>query len=76
MTDGKADIRLLSEAEIDSQTLALAELLIDAVDAGASVGFHPPLSLDKARPFFADIRERVRNYWCTVLLEARELRQN
>jgi hypothetical protein len=76
MTDGKTGIRLLSEADIDSQSKVLAELRIDAVDAGASMGFHPPLSLDKARSFFADIRERVRNYWCTVLLEARELRQN
>ena len=53
------EIRLLSAAEIESNSQILAELLIDAVDTGASMGFHPPLSMDKAQSFFVYIGRRV-----------------
>jgi hypothetical protein len=53
------ETRLLSRAEIESHSRTLAELLIDSVDHGASMGFHPPLSLTKAKLFFADIGKSV-----------------
>jgi acetyltransferase len=61
MTDGKADIRLLSEADIDSESKVLAELLIDAVDGGASLGFLPQLHFGKAKSYFAEVGKRVGN---------------
>jgi GNAT superfamily N-acetyltransferase len=53
------EIRLLSAAEIESNSQILTGLLIDSVDAGASMGFHPPLNIDKAQLFFADVGQSV-----------------
>jgi GNAT superfamily N-acetyltransferase len=53
------EVRLLSEADTYANSEVLIELLIDAVDAGASMGFHPPLSLDKGQSFFVDIAKSV-----------------
>lgn len=49
----------------------LCELLIDGVDGGASVGFVQPMTLDKARRFWAGVAEAVARAE-TVLLVARE----
>jgi GNAT superfamily N-acetyltransferase len=56
-----AQLRRLSAAEIESNSQILAGLLIDSVDAGASMGFHPPLSMDKAQSFFAGVGKSVGN---------------
>jgi GNAT superfamily N-acetyltransferase len=54
-----AQLRRLSAAEIESNSQILAGLLIDSVDAGASMGFHPPLSMDKAQSFFTEVGKSV-----------------
>jgi GNAT superfamily N-acetyltransferase len=53
------EIRLLSAPEINEHSQDLAGLLIDSVDAGASMGFHPPLNIDRAQLFFADVGKSV-----------------
>lgn len=37
----------------------LAELLVDAVESGASVGFLPPLALDDARAYWRDVERGI-----------------
>lgn len=45
------------EAVTDSQLQALAELLIDCVDGGASVSFMHPLPMDKALAFWRGVAD-------------------
>lgn len=51
----------LSPEQAEEHIAQLAELLIDAVDSGASVGFLPPLD-----------REESMNYWHSVIAAMRE----
>jgi GNAT superfamily N-acetyltransferase len=56
--DGRSAVRRLdavSEAQID----ALAHVLVDCVEGGASVSFMHPLPLDKARAFWRGVAEGV-----------------
>ena len=45
------------ESVADTQIIALAHLLIDCVEAGASVSFMNPLSFDKASAFWRRVAE-------------------
>jgi acetyltransferase len=49
------DIREIAAAELNQHTTALAKLLIDAVDDGASVGFIPPLSEAAATAYWQSL---------------------
>ncbi len=51
--------RVLSAAETNGCIGRLAEILIDAVDSGASVGFLAPLSVDRAERFWVDAAAEV-----------------
>ena len=53
MAATEIEILRLSPAEARSQVDALAAVLRDAVDRGASIGFMAPFSLDDAREAFA-----------------------
>src|SRR4051794_15779581 len=45
----------LSSAEAAAQIDALTELLVDAVESGASVGFLPPLARGEARKYWQEV---------------------
>lgn len=49
------NIRVLAADEKARYVDRLAEILIDAVDSGASVGFLGPLTPDRARPFWEGV---------------------
>ena len=51
---------VLSPAECDLWNGSLAELLIDAVDSGASVGFLPPLGREEAQAYWRGVAEEMR----------------
>lgn len=55
MTDSEARVRALAADELARSTGALAELLIDAVDSGASIGFMAGLDRDRAEQYWRDI---------------------
>jgi len=52
-------IETLDVAAAAREGRALAELLCDAVDSGASVGFLPPLSDDEATAYWRSVIARV-----------------
>ena len=52
-------IRRVSANEASACVDALADLLIDCVEGGASVSFMSPLSRDKAQAFWRDVAEGV-----------------
>lgn len=58
--------RLTSVSEHELQ--ALADLLIDCVDGGASVSFMQPLSMQKARTFWRSVAEAVARNDCALLV--------
>jgi ribosomal protein S18 acetylase RimI-like enzyme len=62
---------VLDAAQAERELRALAGLLKDAVDSGASVGFLPPLSEAEAEAYWRGVIEAVRDGSC-VLLGARE----
>jgi acetyltransferase len=51
----------LTAEEAGNYIEQLSELLMDAVDSGASVGFMPPLSSGEARNYWRDVIAGVRN---------------
>ncbi|MDY7228143.1 GNAT family N-acetyltransferase [Hyalangium rubrum] len=51
------EIRFVDATEAESYREALVELLRDAVDGGASVGFLPPLEESEARAYWEGVRE-------------------
>jgi len=57
----------LAETRIEE----LSELLIDAVDSGASIGFMPPLSVEAARDYWRSVIDAIRHH-SRVLLVAEE----
>ena len=56
--DEAVEVRRLLEVT-DAQVRGLADLLIDCVDGGASVGFMHPLPVEKARAFWRSVAESV-----------------
>src|SRR6478752_10814175 len=55
------EIRRLTADEGRQHLDALAEVLVDCVEGGASVSFLSPLSSDDAAAFFEEVLEDVRN---------------
>ena len=53
------EIRTIAAERLDEDLAALAALLQDAVDSGASVGFVPPLDAGEARRYWAGVRATV-----------------
>jgi GNAT superfamily N-acetyltransferase len=53
-------ISVLTAAECDLWNGSLADLLIDAVDSGASVGFLPPLGREEAEGYWRGVAAEVR----------------
>jgi len=51
MSSGKVIVTQLSADEAHAQSAALADILIDCVEGGASVSFMEPLARDKAETF-------------------------
>jgi GNAT superfamily N-acetyltransferase len=67
-------IHLVTAAEFAAHADGLAELLRDAVDSGASVGFLPPLAAAEAQEFWAGVEQSVAA-GTTLLLIAAEAGQ-
>jgi ribosomal protein S18 acetylase RimI-like enzyme len=59
MTEESVCVRLLTPSEAHEQVPALADILIDCVEGGASVSFMTPLSRDKALAFWWTVAEGV-----------------
>ncbi|MDX6382930.1 MAG: hypothetical protein QOK48_503 [Blastocatellia bacterium] len=55
------EIREIGSAEFEKHLPALAALLIDAVEDGASVGFLPPLSDSEALAFWSGVHVAIRS---------------
>lgn len=55
-----APIRAVDAAEAEAHLGALADILEDAVDDGASIGFVPPLGPTEARDYWQSVVEAVR----------------
>ena len=51
----------LTAAEVVAELPALTNLLLDAVDSGASVGFLPPLGVDVAREYWNEVIHAIDN---------------
>ena len=64
-------IAALSPEQAEAVAGQLAELLIDAVSSGASIGFMPPLSEEEALEYWHSVFEAVRR-GSRVLLAAIE----
>jgi acetyltransferase len=64
-------IEVLGAEQTTRELRALAALLKDAVDSGASVGFLPPLAESESEAYWRGMVESVRDGSC-VLLAARE----
>jgi ribosomal protein S18 acetylase RimI-like enzyme len=54
-------IRILDERDCDTHTPELSEILIDAIDSGASVSFLGPLSHEGADSFWTCVAEGIAN---------------
>jgi len=59
MTEKAAAVRVLTSAEAHERCSALADILIDCVEGGASVSFMAPLSRAKAQAFWRGVAEGV-----------------
>jgi len=57
--DRPAEIRRISESDLDGQLPALTALLVDAVESGASIGFLPPLSADGAGRYWQGVKNAL-----------------
>src|SRR2546423_8510447 len=64
------DIQSPSRDGLDDELVAFIDLLQDAVDAGASLGFLAPLPRDAARRYWLSIRDEIQS-GSRVLLAAR-----
>lgn len=65
-------VRALSAEEAAARLDALSDLLIDAVDSGASVGFLPPLAKEEARDYWSKVVEALRSGHRILLAAERE----
>lgn len=63
-------IEVLDANEASDEIEALAEVLVDCVQSGASLGFMLPYGLDEARLFWCEVTESVRGE-STILLVAK-----
>ena len=54
-----AVVHLLSAREAGDRVAALADLLVDCVDGGASVSFMAPLARERAEAFWQDVADAV-----------------
>jgi acetyltransferase len=52
-------IKALSPRELDAALPTFIELLRESVDAGAALGFVPPLSFDEARDYWQSVRPQL-----------------
>ena len=59
MTSGAATVRRVDGREAAACIDALADVLIDCVEGGASVSFMLPISREKARAFWRDVADSV-----------------
>jgi acetyltransferase len=59
-------VRVVASTEIEELLPALAELLRESVDGGASLGFLPPLTHQEARRYWLSLRPELRG--CSRLL--------
>jgi GNAT superfamily N-acetyltransferase len=57
--DGSYEIRQLDGGAVQDAIVGLAEVLIDCVEGGASVGFLQPLSLARAESFWSEVADAV-----------------
>ena len=55
----RTSIRRLDPSEAVAAIPALAEVLVDCVDGGASVSFMPPMTMEKATRFWRMVAEGV-----------------
>ena len=53
-------VRRVDAAEALARRSALAEVLVDCVEGGASVGFMQPMTIDRAIEFWTSIAEQLR----------------
>jgi GNAT superfamily N-acetyltransferase/uncharacterized protein YjiS (DUF1127 family) len=56
---GATTIRPVSPTELETRVPALTELLSESVNAGASLGFLPPLTHDEGRNYWLSIRSEL-----------------
>jgi ribosomal protein S18 acetylase RimI-like enzyme len=56
---GSATIERLSAQDAETFQFSLAELLVEAVEEGSSLGFLPPLGLDEAKRYWLSLRDEV-----------------
>lgn len=61
MTSPEPDVREVGSTELEKHLPALAALLIDAVEDGASVGFLPPLSDTAALAYWKGVHVAIRS---------------
>jgi len=62
-------LQIESPSELDDITCrALAELLVDCVEGGASVGFMPPLSAERAMTYWDRVADEVRSRKRAILV--------
>jgi len=52
-------IRPLSSSQLENNVSILADLLIDVVHGGASMGFHAPLAHEEARAYWLSLRREL-----------------
>src|SRR5579872_2359047 len=71
MIDARPEIVRLTPARAEHELSQLAELLMDAVESGASVGFLPPLSKSAALLYWSEVIADV-NKGTSILLVAFE----
>jgi len=68
MTDDRVSLRILTPPEALDRCSALADVLIDCVEGGASVGFMAPLTRERARAFWLGIADGVARGARTLLV--------
>lgn len=57
--NGDGNVRRLNAAEASAAVPALAEILIECVEGGASVSFMPPMTTEKATRFWTTVADGV-----------------
>jgi GNAT superfamily N-acetyltransferase len=59
LSQSSVSIRRLAADEVHAQSAALADILVDCVEGGASVGFMMPLTRERAAAFWRGVAEGV-----------------
>ncbi len=68
MAPATTDIVRLTPSRAEDELAPLAELLMDAVESGASVGFLPPLAKTAAMLYWVDVAAQVSRGSCVLLV--------